>query len=162
LAGALKLVGNLGTFDSVGYGIPQPREAATAVGAGYVAGQLVGSVLPTVLTPLWVLALLAYTAPLLRARRTLSAAVICWVVGAGFTLAALGVVTYAIPGLAHAYQNGDVTAMNIADSFFTWPRVGTSTPPCLSPSAACRSPSRSGPPARCPAPPWPVSPLPPC
>ncbi len=35
LGGALKLIGNLGTFDSIGYGVPQPAEAVTVTGAGF-------------------------------------------------------------------------------------------------------------------------------
>ncbi len=42
IGGALKLLGNLGTFNSVGYGIPQPTEAATVTGPGFVVGELVG------------------------------------------------------------------------------------------------------------------------
>jgi hypothetical protein len=133
LGGLLKLIGNLGTFDSVGYGIPQASEAATAAGPGYLLGQLAGSVLPTVLTPFWVFALFAYAAPRIRARRTLAAAVTAWVVGAGFTLAALGVVTYAITVLGHAHYAGDSAAMNVVDSFFTWPTVGMFLPAILVP-----------------------------
>jgi hypothetical protein len=132
-AGALKLIGNLGTFNSVGYGIPQPTEAAIAAGPGYLLGQLVGTITPTVLTPFWAFALLAYLTPLVRARRILAAAVISWVVGAGFALAALGVITYAIPALAQAYQAGPATTMNVADSFFTWPRVAMFYPAVLVP-----------------------------
>ncbi|MGH3320337.1 MAG: hypothetical protein ACRDN9_09170 [Streptosporangiaceae bacterium] len=48
LAGALKLVGNLGTFNSVGSAVPQPSEAATITTLPFVAGEFVGSVLPVV------------------------------------------------------------------------------------------------------------------
>jgi len=96
LAGALKLVGNLGTFNSVGYGIPQASEATIAAGPGFLIGELVGSTVPTVLTPFWVFALFAYLAPA-GSRRILVAAMTCCLVGAGFTLAALGVINYAIP-----------------------------------------------------------------
>jgi hypothetical protein len=66
----LKLLGNLGTFNSVGYGIPQPAEAATATTPAFVVGELVGSVLPVLLTPFGVLALFAYLFPT-GPRRTL-------------------------------------------------------------------------------------------
>lgn len=134
LAGVLKLVGNLlGTFDSVGYGMTQAHEASVAAGSGYLVGQLVGSVLPTALTPLWVFALVVYAAPRIRLRRTLTAAVVAWTLGAGFAIAALGVVTYAIPALAHAHYAGDPGAMNLADSFFGWPRVAMFLPALLVP-----------------------------
>lgn len=57
LSGVLKLLGNLGTFNSIGFGIPQATEAATAAGAGFVVGELVGSIFPVLLTPFWVFAL---------------------------------------------------------------------------------------------------------
>jgi hypothetical protein len=132
LAGALKLVGNLGTFNSIGYGIPQGTEAAVAAGPGFMIGELVGSTLPTVLTPFWVFALFAYLAPT-GSRRILAAATTCCVIGGGFTLAALGVVNYAIPVLAQAYQAGQSAAMDVADSFFTWPRGAIFYPAVLVP-----------------------------
>lgn len=133
LGGLLKMIGNLGTFDSVGYGVPQASEAATAVGPAYLLGQLTGSVLPTVLTPFWAFALFAYAAPRIRARRTLTTAIAAWVIGAGFALAALGVVTYAITVLGHAHYAGDPNAMNVVDSFFTWPTAGMFLPAILVP-----------------------------
>ncbi|MDQ2884137.1 MAG: hypothetical protein M3Y48_24065 [Actinomycetota bacterium] len=51
LAAALKILGNLGTFNSIGYGIPQGSEAATVSGAGFFVGELVGSIFPVLLTP---------------------------------------------------------------------------------------------------------------
>jgi hypothetical protein len=117
----LKLLGNLGTFNSVGYGVPQPAEAATVTTPAFVIGELVGSVLPVLLTPFGVLALFAYLFPTGQ-RRTLVAAMICALLGAGAILPALGVINFAIPALGHAYQTGDPAAMTIADSFFTWPR----------------------------------------
>jgi hypothetical protein len=118
----LKLVGNLGTFDSLGYGIPAATEAATATGTGFFLGELVGSVLPTMLSFFGVFALFGYLVARSPAqRRTLVAGLVCSVLGAGFTLAALGVINYAIPAMAHAYQAGNTGAMAIADEFFTWP-----------------------------------------
>ena len=132
VAGALKLVGNLGTFNSIGYGIPQTTEATIASGPGFLIGELVGSTLPTVLTPFWVIALYAYLATS-GSRRILTAAMTCCLIGAGFTLAALGVINYAIPALAQAYQAGQPAAMDIADSFFTWPRGAMFYPAILVP-----------------------------
>lgn len=135
LGGALKLVGNLGTFNSVGYGIPQPTEAARAATPAFFAGEFAGSLLPVLLAPFAVFALFAYLAPLGR-RRTLVAALVCSVVGAGITLPALGVVNYAFPALARAYRAGDRGAMDIVDSFFTWPRGAMLYPAVLVPVGA--------------------------
>lgn len=55
---------------------------------GFLIGELVGSTPPTVLTPFWVFALITYVRPVVRARRTPTAAVICWAAGAAFTLTA--------------------------------------------------------------------------
>jgi hypothetical protein len=135
LGAVLKLVGNLGTFDSVGYGVPQATEAATVTTPAFFVGELVGSVVPVLLTPFGVFALFAYLLPF-GYRRTLTAGLVCTVLGAGVTLAALGVVNYAIPALGHAYRDGDARAMDIADSFFTWPRGAMIYPAVLVPVGA--------------------------
>jgi hypothetical protein len=132
---ALKLVGNLGTFDSVGYGVPLAAEAATVTTPAFFLGELVGSVVPVLLTPFGVFALFAF---LLRygRRGLLTTAVVCTVLGAGVTLAALGVVNYALPALGAAYRAGDAHAMDVADSFFTWPRGAMIYPALLVPVGA--------------------------
>jgi hypothetical protein len=135
LGAALKLVGNLGTFNSVGYGVPQAREAATVTTPAFFVGEWVGSVLPVLLTPFAVYALYAYLLPFGR-RRMLTAGLVCTLLGGGVTLAALGVVNYAIPALGHAYRGGDRGAMDIADSFFTWPRGAMIYPAVLVPVGA--------------------------
>jgi hypothetical protein len=135
LGGALKLVGNLGTFNSVGYGIPQATEAATVTTPGFFVGEFVGSVVPVVLTPFAVFALFAYLLPFGR-RATATAGLVCTVVGAGLTLAVLGVVNYAMPAIGNAYRNGDRGAMDIADSFFVWPRGAMIYPAVLVPVGA--------------------------
>lgn len=121
LANALKLVGNLGTFNSVGYGIPAGQEAAVAAGPGYLLGNLTGTIVPTILGIFGALALFGYLAGRTPHRRTLLTATVCSVVGAGISLPALGVVTYAIPALAQHYHAGDAGAMTIANDFFVWP-----------------------------------------
>lgn len=118
---ALKLLGNLGTFDSVGYGIPAAREAAVAAGPGYLLGQLTGTLAPTILGIFGAFALFGHLAGRTRHRRLLVSGLVCSVVGAGVSLAALGVVTYAIPALAQHYQAGDASAMAVVDGFFVWP-----------------------------------------
>lgn len=121
LGNALKLLGNLGTFNSVGYGIPASSEAAVAAGPGFLLGNLVGSILPTIAGIFGAFALFGYLANRTAQRRLLTSALVCSVVGAGISLPALGVVTYAIPALAHQYQAGDAGAMTIANDFFVWP-----------------------------------------
>jgi hypothetical protein len=51
LGAALKLIGNLGTFNSVGYGVPQLTEAAAVTSPGFLLGELVGRILPVLLAP---------------------------------------------------------------------------------------------------------------
>jgi hypothetical protein len=121
LANALKLIGNLGTFNSVGYGIPADQEASVAAGPGYLLGQLTGTILPAILGIFGAFALFSYLAGRTTHRRQLTTAMICSIVGAGITLPALGVITYAIPALAQHFQAGDRAAMNIANDFFLWP-----------------------------------------
>lgn len=121
LGNALKLLGNLGTFDSVGYGVPAGSEAAVAAGPGYLLGNLVGSIVPTIAGIFGVFALFGYLAGRSTQRRLLIGGLVCSVVGTGISLPALGVVTYAIPALAHQYHAGDTGAMTIADNFFIWP-----------------------------------------
>jgi hypothetical protein len=132
LSGALKLLGNLGTYDSLGYGIPAATEAATATRASFFLGQLAGSIVPVLLTPFWAVALFAYLAPS-AGGAALTAGLVCCLLGAGFILPALGVITYAIPALGDAYLNGQAGAMVIADSFLRWPRGAIFYPAVLFP-----------------------------
>ena len=132
VGGALKLLGNLGTFDSIGYGIAQPAEAATVTTNSFVLGELVGSILPTLLAPFGVLALFGLLLPYGR-RRTLTAALVCAVLGAGATLPGLGVINFAVPALGEAYRDGWPGAMTIVDSFLTWPRGAMLYPAVLFP-----------------------------
>jgi hypothetical protein len=120
-ANALKLVGNLGTFNSVGYGIPASQEATMAAGPGYLLGNLTGTILPSILGIFGALALFGYLANRTAHRRQLITATIVSIVGAGISLPALGVVTYAIPALAQQYHAGNAAAMTIANNFFLWP-----------------------------------------
>ena len=132
VGGALKLLGNMGTFDSIGYGIAQPAEAATVTTNSFVLGELVGSILPTLLAPFGVLALFALLLPYGQ-RRTLTAALVCAVLGAGATLPGLGVINFAVPVLGQAYRDGSPQAMTIVDSFLTWPRGAMLYPAVLFP-----------------------------
>ena len=86
-----------------------------------VPGNLVGSILPTIAGIFGAFALFGYLAHRTAQRRLLTGALACSVVGAGICLPALGVVTYAIPALAHSYQAGDAGAMAIANGLFVWP-----------------------------------------
>jgi len=132
VGGALKLLGDIGTFDSIGYGIAQPAEAATVTSNSFVLGELVGSIVPTLLAPFGVLALFFLLLPYGH-RRTLTAALICAVLGAGATLPGLGVINFAVPALGQAYREGWAGAMTIVDSFLTWPRGAMLYPAVLFP-----------------------------
>lgn len=132
IGAGLKLVGNIGTFDSVGYGIPAATEAATADSPAFILGELVGSVVPVLLGLFGVLALFAYLAP--RGSFRLGVVgLVCTVLGSGVTLLGLGVINFAIPALGAAYQQGYDHAMVVADSFFTWPRGAMLYPAVLYP-----------------------------
>ena len=134
LGGLLKLAGNLATFNSIGPGIPQPEEAATVTSPAFLIGGLVGNIGPTLLTPFWLIPLGFYLASTLNAyRRMVLTGVVLVLLGSGIALAALGVVNYAVPALGHAYQAGDAGAMDIADSFFRWPRGAMLYPAVLAP-----------------------------
>jgi hypothetical protein len=101
----------------------------------FFVGELVGGVRPLLLTPFAAFALFTYLLPFGR-RRTLTAGLVSTLFSASVTLAALGVVDYAIPALGHAYRAGDAAAMDIADSFFTWPRGAMIYPAVLVPIGA--------------------------
>jgi hypothetical protein len=105
LGNALKLVGNLGMFNSVGYGVPAATEADIAAGPSFFLGNLFGSILPVILAIFGVFALFGYLADRAK-RRTLVTALVCSVLGIGITLSALGVITYAIPALATTTKPG--------------------------------------------------------
>ena len=82
---------------------------------------MVGSIFPTIVGIFAAFALFGYLADRTTRPRLLASALLCTVVGAGVSLAALGVVTYAIPALAHQYRAGDPTAMTAVNNFFLWP-----------------------------------------
>ncbi len=97
-----------------------------------MVGELFGSILPTLLAPFGVLALFGLLLPYGH-RRTLTAALICAVLGAGATLPGLGVINFAVPALGQAYRDGWPGAMTIVDSFLTWPRGAMLYPAMLFP-----------------------------
>lgn len=132
LGAVLKLLGNIGTFDSIGYGIPRAAEAATATSPAFFLGELAGSVVPVLLGIFGVFALFAYLAPRAPARAA-GAGLVCTVLGSGITLLGLGVINFAIPALGAAYEDGHHYAMVVADSFFTWPRGAMLYPAVLYP-----------------------------
>lgn len=128
----LKLLGNIGTFDSIGYGIPRAAEAATATSPEFFLGEFAGSVVPVLLGVFGVFALFAYLAPRAPARAA-GAGLVCTVLGSGITVLGLGVINFAIPALGTAYEDGHRNAMVVADSFFTWPRGAMLYPAVLYP-----------------------------
>jgi hypothetical protein len=134
LGGLLKLLGNLATYNSIGPGVSQATAAERVTAPGFLIGGLVGNIGPTLLTPFWVIPLFVYLVTRVEnGRRMLTTAVVFILLGSGLALAALGVVNYAIPALGHAYLAGDAGAMDIADSFFKWPRGAMLYPAVLGP-----------------------------
>lgn len=134
LGGLLKLLGDLATYNSIGPGVPQATAAERVSSPGFLIGGLVGNIGPTLLTPFWLIPMFVYLATrVATGRRMLTTGVVLILLGSGIALAALGVVNYAIPALGHAYQAGDAGAMDIADSFFKWPRGAMLYPAVLGP-----------------------------
>jgi hypothetical protein len=60
IEGLLKLLGNLGTFNSVAYGIPDRVEALTVTSPGFFIGEFVGGILPVALAIFSTFALFTY------------------------------------------------------------------------------------------------------
>ncbi len=135
VAGLLKLVGNLGTFNSVGLDVPDEEAARAVSSTGFFVGEFVGSVLPVVLTIFGVLALFAYLANT-SAGRWATMAMVSSVLGAALTLPALGVINYALPAIGRAYLAGQEDAFRIADAFFSFPSVAMFFPSFLYPIGA--------------------------
>ncbi|MDQ6662014.1 MAG: hypothetical protein M3Z24_13755 [Chloroflexota bacterium] len=122
IAGLLKLLGQFGTFNSVGLGIPD-REAAQAVSStSFFVGEFVGSVLPVVLTIFGVIALFAYLANT-SAWRWATIAMISCILGLALILPALGVINYAFPPIGRAYLAGQQDVFGIVNDFFRFPLV---------------------------------------
>ncbi|EFH88174.1 hypothetical protein [Ktedonobacter racemifer] len=132
LTGVLKLVGNLGTFNSVGYGIPDQQAAQTITGSGFFIGEFVGSILPTVLFIFGSFALFVYLFNT-TARRWATIGMVLSVVGSALVLPPLGVVNYAFPALGHAYLAGDRGAIGLVNNFFRFPLLTVFFPVLLQP-----------------------------
>jgi hypothetical protein len=122
MIGLLKLIGNLGTFNSVGYGIPASQEALTVSGSGFFIGEFVGSILPVVLGFFGFFALFAYLFNT-SAQRWATIAMVLSVIGSALILPPLGVVNYAFPVIGQAYLAGDPGVFSIVDNFFRFPLV---------------------------------------
>jgi hypothetical protein len=60
IEGLLKLLGNLGTFNSFAYGIPDRVEALTVTSPGFFIGEFVGGILPVALAIFSTFALFTY------------------------------------------------------------------------------------------------------
>jgi hypothetical protein len=120
VAAGLKPLGNAITLSNVGTGASPAAEARLLATPGYLVGQLVGSLAATVAGLFAALVLCGYLAAT-RYRRTVIAAAVLSIVGVGFTLPALGVITYAFPPLARAYLDGDHHAMNLVDATVGFP-----------------------------------------
>jgi hypothetical protein len=116
-AGLLGLVGLLNR-----YGVPNPRvdpEAAArfASSSYYFASQFVGNVVGLTLLIFGILALTAFLSET-RVRGLALAAMILSIAGIAPILSALGVTTYALPVLGHAYLGGQSDALIIVHTIF--------------------------------------------
>jgi hypothetical protein len=117
LSGLLTLWGLLGRYTA-----PNPRvdfEAAAKVASStsFIVSQFVGNIGGLALLILGIFALTAYLANS-RARGLAVAAMILSILSLALVLPALGVTTYALPVLGHAYLNGQEDAKVIADALF--------------------------------------------
>lgn len=104
------------------YGTPNPsvdpRAAARAASSpGFFVAQFVGNVVGLTLLIFGILALTAFLSNT-RTRGLALVAMILSVAGVAMVLSALGVTTYALPAIGHAYLNGQENAIAIADTIF--------------------------------------------
>ncbi|HEX2740638.1 MAG TPA: hypothetical protein VHM69_09335 [Rubrobacter sp.] len=117
LSGLLTLWGLLGRYTA-----PNPRvdfEAAAKVASStsFIVSQFVGNIGGLALLILGIFALTAYLANS-RARSLAVAAMILSILSLALVLPALGVTTYTLPVLGHAYLNGQEDAKAIGDALF--------------------------------------------
>jgi hypothetical protein len=120
LAGVLGLVGVLGR-----YGAPNPKvdpraAARTAASTGYFLTQMIGNVLGLTLLLLGVFALTVFLANT-RARAWAIPAMVLSIAGIAPVLSAIGITTYALPVLGHAYLNGQQDVLPIINQIFNNP-----------------------------------------
>jgi hypothetical protein len=117
LAGFLALGGLLGRYNAPNPRVDFEKAAQVASSTGYIVSQFVGNIVGMALLILGIFALTAHLANT-RARRLALAAMILSILSVALVLPALGVTTYALPALAHAYLNGQEDAKVIADALF--------------------------------------------
>lgn len=131
----LKLVGNLGTFDSVGYGVSDSHAIVTVSSPSFFIGEFVGSILPVVLGIFGIFALFAY---LLNtpAQRWATIGMILSIIGSALILPPLGVINYAFPAIGQAALAGDPGVFSIVNNFFRFPMILVLFPALLVPIGA--------------------------
>ena len=120
LAGFFALGGLLGRYNAPNPRVDFKAAAQVASSNSYIVSQFVGNIVGLALLILGIFALTAYLANT-RARSLAVAAMILSILSVALVLPALGVTTYALPALAHAYLNGQEDAKVIADALFSNP-----------------------------------------
>lgn len=135
IAGLLKLAGQFGTFNSVGYGVADQEAAQIVSNTNFFIGEFVGSVLPVILTIFGIIALFTYLVNT-TARRWAVVGMVASILGLALILPALGVLNYAFPAIGRAYLEGQEDAFNIANAFFRLPWVAIFLPALLYPIGA--------------------------
>jgi len=117
LSGLLTLWGLLGRYTAPNPHVDFESAAQVASSTSFIVSQFVGNIVGLALLILGIFALTAYLANT-RARSLAVAAMILSILSIALVLPALGVTTYALPALGHAYLNGQEDAKVIADALF--------------------------------------------
>ena len=117
LSGLLTLWGLLGRYTAPNPRVDFESAAQVASSTSFGVSQFVGNIVGLALLILGIFALTAYLANT-RARSLAVAAMILSILSIALVLPALGVTTYALPALGHAYLNGQEDAKVIADALF--------------------------------------------
>ena len=117
LSGLLTLWGLLGRYTAPNPSVDFEAAAKVASSTSFIVSQFVGNIGGLALLILGIFALTAYLANT-RARSLAVAAMILSILSIALVLPALGVTTYALPALGHAYLNGQEDAKVIADALF--------------------------------------------
>ena len=117
LSGLLTLGGILGRFNTPNPRVDFEAAAQTASSTSFFVSQFVGNIVGLALLILGIFALTAYLANT-RVRSLAVAAMILSILSVALVLPALGVTTYTLPALGHAYLNGQEDAKVIADAIF--------------------------------------------
>jgi hypothetical protein len=123
LAGLLAVWATLAgsTFFDFSDTVVDPEEAAQAYDSlGYFLSQFAGYVIGLTLLILGAFALTVYLAEV-RGERWVLGAMVLSVLGTGLLLSIYGLRTYAVPALGGAYLSGQLNAIEMANTIFSYP-----------------------------------------